>query len=169
MPGSNSAAAATVLSEQEASKSHRRGLIIAVAAVVVVLAGLGAYLALGSNSTKGGGGKGGAKSATATAATATLHEKSAHVAIDVKETSAALGQTDGPSAVGDFDLSKSQGTMTVTVPALPPPGTTADGLREEDGLRRARPGAVDGVAGQDVGVGGRPPGQLVVEWRSAQT
>ncbi len=123
MPGTNSAAAATVLSEQEASKSHRRGLIIAVAAVVIVLAGLGAYLALGPNSTKGGGGTGGAKSATATAATATLHQKTAHVAIQVKLTS-ALGQTDGPSAVGDFDLSKSQGTMTLTAPGLPAPGTT---------------------------------------------
>jgi hypothetical protein len=122
MPGTNSAVTAKVVSEQEASKSHRRGLIIAVAAVVVVLAGLGAYLAFGSNSTKGG--KGNGKSATAAAAAATLHQKTAHVAIDVKLSTAALGQTDGPSAVGDFDLTKSQGTLTLTVPSLPPPGTT---------------------------------------------
>jgi Protein of unknown function (DUF2510) len=130
MPGTNWATTTTattsaVASEEQASKSHRRGLIIAIAAVVVVLAGLGAYIGLNHHSSKGGGKHGNAdKSATAAAATSTVHQKTAQVAISTKLSSSGLGQTDGPSAVGYFNLTKSQGTMTLTVPGAPPPGTT---------------------------------------------
>ena len=123
MPGANSAAAATVI-EAKTSKSHRRGLLVAVVAVVVVLAGLGVYLALGHKSSNGGGGghgggKGASKNAVSAAAVATLQKKTATIAIDVKVSSTALGQTQGPSATGDFDLTKAQGSMTLTVPGLP--------------------------------------------------
>jgi hypothetical protein len=119
MPGTNSATTTTattaaVISEEQASKSHRRGLIIAIAAVVVVLAGLGVYLGLNHHSPKGGGKNDAGKNATAAAALATTKEKTAHVAISTKLSAPGLGQTDGPSAVGDFNLSKNEGSMTVT-------------------------------------------------------
>ncbi len=121
MPGTDSAWAATPATQEETSKSHRRSLIIAVAAVVIVLAGLGAYLFLGRNTTKGGGG-GGASNVVAAAAKATVHQKTAHVAIDVKVSTPGLGQIQGSSGVGDFDLAKNQGTLALSVPGVPPPG-----------------------------------------------
>jgi uncharacterized protein DUF2510 len=123
MPGTNSATTTTgtttpVAPEDQASKSHRRGVIVAVAAVVVVLAGLGIYLGL--NHSSKGGGKNTNKNATAAAASTTVHQKTAHVAISTM-LSSALGQIAGPSAVGDFNLSKNEGSMNVTVPGSPAP------------------------------------------------
>ncbi len=126
MPGTNSATTTTattpaVGSDEQASKTHRRGLIIAIAAVVVVLAGLGVYLGLNHHSSGGGGKSGKAKNATAAAASKTVNEKTAHVAISTKLSSSGLGQTDGPSAVGDFNLSKNEGSMSLTAPGSPTP------------------------------------------------
>jgi hypothetical protein len=122
MPNADSATtvtATTIAIKEKAAKSHRRGLIIAIAAVVVVLAGLGVYVGLNHHSSKGGGKSHKVKDATAAASAATTHEKTASVAISTT-LSSALGQSAGPSATGDFNLTKNEGTMAVTVP----PSTT---------------------------------------------
>ncbi len=123
MPATNSATtttATTIAIKEKAAKSRRLRLIMAVAAVVVVLAGLGIYVGLNHHSSKGGGKSHKAKNATAAAAAATTHEKTATVNISTK-VSSALGQTDGPSAVGNFNLTKQEGSMAVTVPPSPTP------------------------------------------------
>jgi hypothetical protein len=123
MPAMNSATtttATTIAIKEKAAKSRRLRLIMAVAAVVVVLAGLGIYVGLNHHSTKGGGKSHKAKNATAAAAAATTHEKTATVNISTK-VSSPLGQTDGPSAVGNFNLTKQEGSMAVTVPPSPTP------------------------------------------------
>ena len=95
-------------------------MIIAVAAVVVVLAGLGVYVGLNHHSSKGGGKGHKAKNVTATAAAVTADQKTASVAISTTLSSPA-GQSDGPSATGDFNLTKNEGSMAVTVPPSPTP------------------------------------------------
>jgi hypothetical protein len=123
MPGTNSAADTTAI-DAKTSKSHRRGVLVAVIAVVVVLAGLGIYLAVDHKSPKGGSHGGGGKAtanqnAVSAAATATVQKKTATIAVDVKVSSTALGQTQGPNGTGGFELPKEQGTMALTLPGLP--------------------------------------------------